>query len=221
MTSSSRISKTSLSRWAGVRGETTSSACISSMTAFRRAVHAASAFFAFLSSSISCISFSSSSSFFIFRPCRRRNLAAGVVDPVEATERLYREERAPTKVPRTVRSHLCGPGASGSCSGRSPAGGCFGPRRAEVRLASLHLPLSSPPSVPVGRCASQAPHHGCVAGPRRAPIATVCRSCRSHERSPRCRLRFAEARGTMGAFSTKAIRWVLKHHGHTNKETRV
>ena len=29
------------------------------------------------------------------------------------------------------------------------------------------------------------------------------------------------ARGTMGAVSTRAIRWVLKHHGHTNKETRV
>ena len=29
------------------------------------------------------------------------------------------------------------------------------------------------------------------------------------------------ARGTMGAISTRAIRWVLKHHGHTNKETRV
>ena len=29
------------------------------------------------------------------------------------------------------------------------------------------------------------------------------------------------ASGTMGAISTRAIRWVLKHHGHTNKETRV
>ena len=29
------------------------------------------------------------------------------------------------------------------------------------------------------------------------------------------------AKGTMGAFSTKAIRWVLKHHGYTKKETRV
>ena len=25
----------------------------------------------------------------------------------------------------------------------------------------------------------------------------------------------------MGAISTRAIRWVSKHHGHTNKETRV
>ena len=41
MTTSSRTSTTSLSRWAGVRGQTSSSACISSVTAFRRAVHAA------------------------------------------------------------------------------------------------------------------------------------------------------------------------------------
>ena len=26
---------------------------------------------------------------------------------------------------------------------------------------------------------------------------------------------------TMGAISTRAIRWVLKHSGHTDKETRV
>ena len=39
-------------------------------------------------------------------------------------------------------------------------------------------------------------------------------SCDGHPLVPR-------ASGTMGAISTRATRWVLKHHGHTNKETRV
>ena len=145
MTSSSRISKTSLSRWAGVRGQTSSSACISSVTAFRRAVHAASAFFAFLSSSISCISFSflsssSSSFFFIFRACWRRNLAAVSSTPSKPRSDCTARRGAPTEVPRTVRSHLCGPGASGSCSGRIPGGRVFSPRRA----LCVTTPASSP-----------------------------------------------------------------------------
>ena len=78
-------------------------------------------------------------------------------------------------------------------------------------------PLSSPPSVPVGRRASQAPHHGCDAGPRRACLPLVSKPRAQPSLPPPLR----RARGTMGAFSTKAIRWVLKHHGYTNKETRV
>ena len=51
-------------------------------------------------------------------------------------------------------------------------------------------------------------------------IATVCRSCLSMARSRRSLLRFAEPEEPR-AVSTKAIRWVLKHHGNTKKETRA
>ena len=69
----------------------------------------------------------------------------------EGSARLFPAER------RRLRSLRCGPGST-RLPGRTPGGGCEPPP-----------PLSSPPSVPEGRRASQAPHHGCDAGPRRAP----------------------------------------------------
>ena len=51
-------------------------------------------------------------------------------------------------------------------------------------------------------------------------MRTVIRSCRRNEREPALPPPPCGAR-TMGAISTRAIRWVLNHHGHTNKETRV
>ena len=84
-------------------------------------------------------------------------------------ERICNEER------RRLRSLLCGPG-SARLPGRTPRGGVFGPRRASCASCTTSSPTLA------------------IFGPLEVVVqlfcrivATVIRSCRSHERSRRCR----------------------------------
>ena len=118
--------------------------------------------FSFSNATASLLS-SSSSSFFFFRACWRRNLAAVSSTPSKPRSDCTARTSAPTEVPRTLRSHLCGPGALGNCSGCISGG----------RVFSLRWALcdSTPASSPdLAAFSPRRPHHGCDEGPRQAPL---------------------------------------------------
>ena len=121
-----------------------------------------------LQATVSLLS-SSSSSFFNFRACWRKNLAEVSSTP----SKLRRNCTARRGLPPRCRA-LCGrtsaapelraaaPAASPEALSSVPVGRCA--------TRPLPPPLSSTPSDPVGQSATRAPHHGCDEGPRRAPL---------------------------------------------------
>ena len=117
-------------------------------------------------------SFSSSSSLLAsnaeaVRKRREEESTTSPADPARTGRarvgRLFPAER------RRLRSLRCGSGSTRLAGPHSrwPVG--------QSASRKPPPPLSSPPSVPVGRRASQAPHHGCDAGPRLASIRKSCR----------------------------------------------
>ena len=106
---------------------------------------------------------------------------------------------------RTVRSLRCGPGSTRQ-PGRSPGGGVFCPRGAMCASCST----SSPTLAIFGPLGAV----WCVISAR--VIATVIRSCRSHERSRRCRLRAAAV-----AVSTPELVDIIKAQKSHQHKTRA
>ena len=138
----------------------------------------------------SSFNFSSSSCFFFCNKfCSRRNRRVVPSTPSSPRSAGTTRRGASPAECRTVRSLRCGPG-SRRLPGRTPGSGGFCARRPSCCSCSTPSPTLAIFG-PLGAV-------WCVISAR--VIATVIRSCRSHERSRRCRLRAAAV-----AVSTPAV----------------
>ena len=93
--------------------------------------------------------------------------------------------------------------------------------RGEFKVLGRSHPWSWPSSGSVERRTSRALPLGTKSGAGLRPTPCARSSARGRRKRAEPALPPPPCGADIDAISTKAIRWVLKHHGHTNKETRV